>query len=345
MKRYLLSLLVIVTMLFIVTCGNEPPEEYYQGTPEDSAAIQAVLDANPGYLLTTDGFVEDYVPIALNPVGITGSDSFFKGDSTVIKQHVDSTALLFTSMNRYQDLWFAKDTTCTVALYDTFLAVSEMHANIRYTLYYFWQGDTTTRVDTVVVNDTSVYNTLNIIGDGNRRIFLEPIREAKIDEETGDTVMAIKEPREWVMKRVAYGIYHYPNAGATAPGLTRVTLDPGGDLPIDTIISASTDTLYLGHAMDRFRAVDSLLVYTAGDTLDIVATATAGFNADSVTFYASCGGTNRVELPNGSGSLVLKNETGITNLYFEVVEPNTYYYALPPFEYAATVWLVPVVLQ
>jgi len=55
MKKSLLSLLMIVGML-LITCGNEPPEEFYNGTPEDSTAIQTLLDNNPELQVGTDMF-------------------------------------------------------------------------------------------------------------------------------------------------------------------------------------------------------------------------------------------------------------------------------------------------
>jgi hypothetical protein len=61
-------------------------------------------------------------------------------------------------------------------------------------------------------------------------------------------------------------------------------------------------------------------------------------------FYASCGGTNRVELPDGEGAVVVSG-SGVTNLYFESVVKNSYYYVVPEEDYKAQIWLVPVQIQ
>lgn len=338
MKRYLLSLLIIVGM-FIITCGEKPPDEYYEGTPEDSAAIFALLDNNPELLLTIDGFIDTYIALQQDGIAWPLADSFFKGDSTTVKQQVDSCALQLSDSTRFTDLWFTKDTTCTVYIIDTFTVLSLMHYVERQTGYYFYNGDTMTDLDTVMVDPTAGDDDKEITGEGVRHIFFEPKKEADVDLETGDTVWVIIEPIEWELKKISYGAYYYPNRGGDIPTVGNVVLEASGGEP-DTIVSSSSDSLP-GHAMNRLRSIDSLLTYADGETLSIDVTIYTPTDVDSASFYASCNGAGRVELPRGSGDIVLTG-SGIVNLYVEVVVDNGYVYVLPDKGYDATVWLIPI---
>ncbi|HEC78218.1 MAG TPA: hypothetical protein ENI34_03635 [candidate division WOR-3 bacterium] len=323
MKKDLLSLLLIVGM-FIITCGNEPPESFYEGTPEDSTEIHGILNDNSALLVSEDMFDSMYIPVTLDPISFVVADSYFREESTIVKQHVDSCALRLTERKNALDFWFAKDTTCTVYLYDTFTVISLMHYDETQTGYYFWQGDTDIQLDTVIVDSTPGYDELNVTGNGYRHIFFDR------DEEGN-----------WQLNRISYGIYNFPAAGTDIPSIDQVILTRS-DGTSDTIIASSYDTLYTGHVMNRFRSIDSLLQYTDGETLSVKVVLGFGTVVDSmVSYFALCAGSNRVELDGGTGSLVV-NGSGITNLYFESVVNAPYYYVLPPQDYKAQVWLIPV---
>ncbi len=344
MKKYLLSLLAIAGIL-VITCGNEPPEGFYEGTPEDSAAILALLDENPELLQTIDLFNSSsnplpYTAIDLDQIGFIIEDSVFLGDSVLIKQHVDSCRLSFSDTSRFVDLWFARDTTCTVYLIDTFNLIADMHFDQVQKGYYFWFDDSVW-IDTVVVIDTVDYFTKNMSATGDRHIFFEPVRDQVVNEE-GDTVWAIRDPKEWVLKRISYGTYYYPDAGADNPYIVNVVLTPSAAAP-ETVYFSAPDTLF-HHAMDRLIHIDSLLVFTAGETLDVDVTLRADFSADTLSTFVSCAGQNRVELPNASGSVVLEG-SGIVNLYIEVIQPDSYFYVVPDKGYVATVLLIPIRIQ
>lgn len=325
MKKSLLSLLMIVG-ISLITCGNEPPEEFYSGTPEDSTAIAGLLDDNSELLVGDDMFDPSYIAIALDTIEFPVADSYFRVDSTIIKQHVDSCGFDLTERNDNLDFWFAKDTTCTVYLYDTFSVTSLMHYDIKATGYYFYPaGDTTTILDTVFFDTTFGTYELPFTGNGYRIIFFD------YDETDG-----------WALKRISYGTYNFPASGTDIPAIDTIILTRGsGDA--DTIIYSSHDTLYTGHAMNRFLAIDSLLEFASGDTTITVEIILPFGGADPFlcSFFASCGGTDRVELPGGSGTLKLSGQ-GITNLYFETMLNDSYYYVQPQKEYKAQVWLVPV---
>ena len=339
MKRYLLSLLVIVGM-FIITCGEKPPDEFYEGTPEDSAAIFALLNANAELLQTIDGFIDTYIFFAQGGISFAMGDSFFKGDSVITKQLVDSCALAFSDTARYTDLWFARDTTCTVYLFDTFTVISEMHFIERQEGHFFPGDDTTTILDSVAVIDTAGYYSKNITGEGTRHIFFEPVKEAEIDQETGDTIWVILQPITWELKKISYGAYYYPNRGGDAPVVSYVVLQSSG-AGTDTIWASSSVDTFPGHAMNRLRSIDSLLTYTDGETLSVEVSIFTPTDPDSASYFASCDGANRVELPGGSGGVLL-NGSGIVNLYIEVVNDLTYYYVVPDKGYDAAVWLIPI---
>lgn len=330
MKKSLLSLLMIVGML-LITCGNEPPEEFYNGTPEDSTAIQTLLDNNPELQVGVDMFDTSLIAVVLPTVAFAVSDSYYRVDSTIIKQHVDMCGFRDIERNLTYDFWFAKDTTATIYMYDTFNVFSYMHWDARYTGYYFWQGDTDITLDTVFVDSTGGNDSLAMTGNGYRIIFFD------------------YDGTDWELKRISYGTYNFPAAGTEVPSILEVKLIcDSGDR--DSIIQSSYDTLYTGHVMNRFRAVDSLLVidYTnlTSDSLITVQTVLDfGTVTDTmVQWFASIGGENRVQLPGGVGALKITG-SGITNLYIECVVHAGYYYVQPRGEYEAQVWLVPVRIQ
>jgi hypothetical protein len=343
MKRYLLSLLIIVGMC-IITCGNEPPELFYEGTPEDSAAIEDLLDQYPEFLRTIDLFIPEYVRLPLDAVTFPVSDSYFKGDSIIIKRHVDSCATELDDSTRVVDMWFTRDTTCTVYFYDTFTVSAKMHVDEKHTGYYFWPpGDTTSILDSVGVDYTPYDTFKTITGEGLRHIVFEPIREPQYDEEIGDTIMVIKEPFEWVLKRISYGTYYFPNKGADVPYIYMVTIRPLSTGDPDTIFYVNYDTLYPGHSMNKFRAPDSLLEYADGETLLVQITLAGTIISPDCEFFASCNGTNRAWLKDGTGNLIVSGTSGdVVNIFIEVVVNSAYFYERPDKGYEATVWLIPI---
>ncbi len=362
MKKRLLGLLVIPVMC-LVTCGNEPPEPFYEGTPEDDAQIDSIL-THPSYaklLNTIDGFVPTYIFLhdTLPELEIEDADRIFRADSPLIKQHIDSCALSFVDTNRVYDRWYAKDTTCTVYLIDTFEILSNVHVDSMIighydSLFIGPTGDTNWVLDSIEViipTGDDAYVSETIEGDGRRLIFLEPIRDSipTIDEETGDTLgYPVLEPFVWQLKRISYGTYYYPTRGTDVPAISRVILTAGAQ--VDTIILSSTDTTYTGHVMNRFRHIDSLLQYSGVDSIEVTIEVDDDAVSGVCTYYAVCahGDTTpeqRRQLPNvaggGAGYVPLSGQ-GIVNLYFEVVTRNSYYYVNPNIGYYAVVWLIPV---
>lgn len=329
MKKYLLNLLIIVGIC-IVACGNEPPEDFYEGTPEDSAAIYALLADNSVLLVTEDMFEDAYDSLAMAAVAFIESDSFMRDDTIMVKHYLDQCATELVTRNNTLDYWFAKDTTCTVYVIDTFDVVSLMHATVEYTAHYdsaiidTATGDTVGwRIGTVDIDSTLYDDTSDLVGNGKKIIFF--------DYEDGN----------WELKRISYGEYNFPAFSTEIPDIDTIILTrENGDA--DTIIASSTDSLYTGHCMNRFRAIDSLLEYDAGEILFVEITLRFGATVavGDCELFASCGGA-RVNLGYNGDSLVLTGE-GITNLCFEVVLNETYYYVLPQKEYKAQVWLIPV---
>lgn len=327
MKRNLLCLLIVVGM-FLSTCGNEPPEDYYQGTPEDSTAIQALIDANPEFLVSEDLFDPTYLDITLASISLSDADRYFRADSVITKQHVDSCGLELIDRSYGLEFWFAKDTTCTVFLWDTVTFNSLMHCDERQDIYYFWQGDTDIEYDTAIVDTTPYYDTQEAFGTCQRHMFFER-------DENG----------EWEFKRITYGTWNFPEEAQDVPFILNVILDPDGNLgPVsDTVVWSSYDTLNQGHIMDRFRSVDSLLTYTAGDTLRITVNLSIQVDAESCLVFANLDG-NRVSFGGTGttvGEVVLEGD-GLVNLWIEVVVAQPFYYHYPRKDYKATAWLIPV---
>jgi hypothetical protein len=354
MKKRLLGLLAVAVMC-LLTCGNEPPPDFYEGTPEDDAQIDAILESDSFSVLlnTIDGFVDTYIPLNMPNVSFVDQDRIFRADSPIVKDHIDSCKLAFVDTNRFYDRWYTKDTACTVYLIDTFTVESWGHVDLRLvghydSLYIGSTGDTNWVLRTIdtIITDT-LYSTEEIQGDGRRLIFLEPLRSTTpdIDPETGDTTYALIEPFEWQLKRISYGSYYYPTRGTDAPTVNRVLIEVAPS--VDTILATNTDTLYTGHVMNRFKHIDSLLEYSGVDSVLVTIEVDDPEVSGVCAYYAVCAGDtpNRVQLGSvttgGRGYLQL-NGQGIVNLYFEVVFRDSYYYYNPNQGYFATVWLVPV---
>lgn len=329
MKRYLLNLLIIVG-IFIIACGNEPYPDYYEGTPEDIEAIESLFDDNPILLVTDDMFDPTYIPLAMGEVSFIEADLYMRDDTFMIKQHVDSCATELPQRDSTLDFWFAKDTTCTVYIYDTFAVRSLIHADLKYTAYYDTfevdpiSGDTARRIGTVDTNSTPYYDTVDVIGNGRRLIFFDR-------DDNG----------AWELKRLAYGTYSFPAPGTEIPDIDEIVLIHSNGAE-DTIITASYDESYTGHCMNRFRGLDSLLEFEDGETLSVLITLDlfSSLAASDCEFFASCGG-ERVNLGVTINEFVISGQ-GITNLYFEVVANDVYYYGFPEKDYKALVWLIPV---
>lgn len=343
MKRKFLSLFIVIGLFILINCGNEPPEDFYAGSTEDSTAVTDLLAANPDLLETEDMFVTDWVPVAFGAVEFFDEDQFYRNIDTIVKQLVDMVKFSdVEEMTRYTDLWFARDTTCTVTLYDTFALQCSLRYVERHTGYYFWQGDTGIELDTIIVDYDTAYDVLDLDCVGKRLIFFDVTRELVWVEEEQESVYAVVEPREWILKRISYGNYEFPQPGSSVPQIAQVELDDG--VNTYTIVESSYDTLDTGHVMNRFRSIDSLLVFNDNDTLATEITVYNVVPGSLLVFMGSSGGGNRTEftgLQSGTGFLAV-NGAGTTNLYFEAVADEAFYYVVPRKDYAANVWLIPV---
>lgn len=363
MKRNLLILLVI-TALMVITCGNEPPSDFYNGTPEDSAAIITELNAHADFLNTYDLCTYAKCSVTVAAVSFPISDSFYKADSPLVKQHITMLGDTVSVLNRSQDLWFAKDTTCTVYLFDTFTIISQYDWDRKYTGHYVLTIDTLidtlqvpwdTTLDTIGVVLTTVDIDSNggsdeitpIYAEGLRHLFLDPVRETTPVIEDGDTTYPLVDPRVWVLKRISYGNYYFPSEGAEYPLIADVRL-AHADGRVDTIQDYVTDTLFTGHAMNRLKHIDSLMHFTAGETLNAAITlGNVTLDSTMALFFIS-GSGQRSKIIDGHGKYVVpstSSSTGITNLVFEVILKDSYYYLVPAKDFLANAWLVPVIIQ
>uniref|UniRef100_A0A7V3RG80 Uncharacterized protein n=1 Tax=candidate division WOR-3 bacterium TaxID=2052148 RepID=A0A7V3RG80_UNCW3 len=339
-KMRWLSLIGIIGLL-LINCGNEPPEEFYNGTPKDDTLINDELAKYPQFLKTDDLFLENWVSVTLPAVSFPVADSYFKGESVLVKMHVDSLRDKIAGSSRFKDLWYAKDTTCTVYLYDTFNLIQEVHYDLLYKGYYFWQGDTGKKIDTVIVETGGGYYSYDTLtAEGLRHLYVEPVREKVYDEETGDSVWKIKEPREWKLKRISYGNYGIPNRGASIPYIYWVILTSKNTGKVDTIWATNYDTLYQHHAMNRFCHIDSLLEYNNEDSLSVNIRLTGQIDSTACQFFAIQDG-KKTQLPLGKGKIQVTG-SGVKNLVFEVIVSDGLYYQKPANPLLVRLWLIPI---
>ena len=351
MKRKFLSLLIVAGLFIFLTCGNEPPEGFYEGSPEDSVAIFGLLDDNAALTFTEDMFVSDWVPVTFGAVEFLDEDEYYRNTDSIIKQLVDSVRFSDVTMTRYTDLWFARDTTCTVTLYDTFVTQCEVHYSERHIGYYFWQGDTGNELDTIIVDYTGGNDMIDVHAVGKRVLFFDVVRDLVVDDdgdtvfdENGEPIYEVREPHEWYLKRISYGDYDFPEPGSDVPLIAQVDIDDGTNTY--TIIESSydPDTIENQHIFNRFRSIDSLLGFGNGDSLDIEIAVYNVVPGSLDVFFASVGGGGRREitgLHSGTGTIIAGG-TGITNLFFEVAADEAFYYVVPAKEYSSNVWLIPV---
>lgn len=353
MKKLNLVCLFALSLLIFSKCGNEPPEAFFEGTPEDDSAIVTLLEAHPEFLTTSTPFdsgTVKYISCTFPGVTFPIVDSFFRADSPLIKQDIDSIGNLNTKLVRFRDLWYAKDTTCTVYLWDTFSVIANYHWVKRYTGHYdsAWvsaSGETTWVLHTIKTDTTGNYDSIGTLTvEGCRHIFFEPKRDTATNE--------IIEPREWVLKRITYGTYYLPNRGAEYAPILSVYIESKARK--DTILLYSYDTLYPGHTMNKLRSPDSLLEYSPNESLTITVNVYPYASDTAIFCFAGCD-TVRSYIPlfasNQSGiickgPLVIKGESGkIVNMYFGVFTRAGYYYVKPEKSLAGVIWLVPVKIK
>ncbi|MDH4212194.1 MAG: hypothetical protein OEV79_12190, partial [candidate division WOR-3 bacterium] len=324
-----------------------------EGTPEDIAAIEAIFtDDYPELLIVDEIFNDSLNSVNLADVEILWSEMVFSVDSPLIKQHADSCGLRLnnTPLERvWDDMWFTKDTACTVYYIDTFDFSSLAHADLQIVGHYdsvvISGADTIWMIGTVDTIDIHYYaEPQPAIGDGRRLIFFDVIREWIEDPQNpGDSVYAVVDPRQWFLSKLSYGSYYFPIRGADAPYIDRVILARQNGLA-DTILASNTDTTYTGHVMNRFRSIDSLLEYTSGDSIAVTVILGGQWVVDECSFFVTTGDGPRVNILS-SGSTVELIGGGITNIYFEVVKNDVYYCVNPLVDYKATLWLIPVVIN
>lgn len=353
-----LGMVVVAISFLSVSCEesewieNDPPPAFFEGTPEDSAAIVSILtDDYPELLITDEIFNDSLNSVVVPDIEILLSEMTFSVDSPLIKQHVDSCGLRLNStpLEHVWDMWYSKDTACTVYLFDTFDFSSLAHADLKIIAHYdsvvISGVDTILMIGTIDTSDMPYYATPQpAVGDGRRLMFFDVTREWIEDPQNpGDSVYAVVDPRQWFLSRLSYGRYFFPTFGTDIPSIDRVILTRQNGVA-DTILASNIDTTYTGHVMNRFRSIDSLLEYTSGDSLTVTVIMGGTPAVDECSFFVTTGDGPRVNIIPSSNTVELIGD-GITNIYIEVVENDVYYYVNPLVSYKATLWLIPVVIN
>jgi len=358
LRRYLFVAIVVLSISMVVSCEEpewytqDPPPAFFEGTPEDSAAIVGILTNNYPELLITSEFFNDILDsVGLPAIEIYGSEMFFDVDSPLIKQHVDSCglSLVNTPLEHVWDLWFSKETTGTVYLLDTFDFSLSLHADQKIVAHYdsavVIGSDTSWMIGTIDTFNVPYYaERLGLVGDGRRLILFDVVRDWIEDpEHPGDTVYAVLDPRQWFLSKLSYGRYCFPTVSSDIPGIDRIVFARQNGLN-DTILSSCYDTLYSGHVMNRFRAIDSLLEYTSGDSIMVTIILSGPLDESDCSFFMTIGDGARMNIAPAGSEVELAGD-GITNIYVEVVANDFYYYVNPEKSYKATLWLIPVIVN
>ncbi|MGQ9707366.1 MAG: hypothetical protein ACUVUR_00625 [bacterium] len=312
----------VLAGLIAFGCGRMPPAEIWQPSATDSAAIDAVVNANK-QLLKVDfneaGFqhLEWVVPDSVINKAI--KDNPFKQ-----RYICDSMQHFFFAESSKWDYRFVatadsalQETTATVTAVETIPGILRLHA-ARYTRFL---------QDSIIItpSETIRLKFYDTLFTDTSMVVEKPL----LGVVTSGCVLR-KENGEWRFWKLAGAQRFYAPNPEDAPYLAAVYMTNGSR--VDTF-SLRPDTLHYG--VQRFYDYpDGLLSYNAGDSLWVTALLTAVLDASNFIFFQG----NRYRL--ATANKMVLNQTGVQRLYIEQIPYAVLYDAGG--ELNATVWGIPI---
>jgi hypothetical protein len=299
-----------------------PPESYWNGSREDSLAIQdsiRTMRSRPEtyWLFNADYVLEkDFVSFTITDSAIKRAlrDTFSEDFFPVAFQKVA------TEVDTVDSLVFAKDSTCTVSL---ILKIKKGELRVRCDSVTPWKRDTI-----FGENLTHIYANYFVAKETTlvKELHGESWRSAFFDY---DTVS-----HGWQFKKISGGLqFSFPDL-ATAPFI------------YPSIIFAkkiTADTVYLRpdslhHGIQWFYPVDSILTYKAGDTLTLGAY-TAYAYADSVPFLWVD------STRSASNTRIFLTNPGFHMISFEIANAEPFISPKATAVYRSILWGIPVLVK
>jgi hypothetical protein len=323
----------IALAAFFFGCGQTPPESFWEPSKDDSAAIDAVVEANKAYFKTN-----------LAELAMTYCDSALPGSTLTIFrrelrgnpfkprmrvdgfQHVffaDSYDLKYTFIANLDSA--ETETTCTVTLAETIPGLFKMHVyahsdSLRESLFFPSPGETLrlpfydtvmTAVDTVI--------------------------DKRIDGVSSDGCVLKKEGGQWRLWKMSGGNRFYAPGPEDAPYILYYWLQSRD----------RTDTVWLRpdtthYGIQRFFSIDTndleLLSFDRSDFLKL-STILTNLGADAASYLYFDG-------KRFAASETIKLDSvspGIHRLYVEHI-PAALFWEVKG-KYTATIWGIPIMVK
>jgi len=252
--------LAVVLAAAIFGCGRTPPVGFWEPTKDDSAGIQAAIEANKGYFRT--GLAE--LAMALCDTALPGTTgTILRGElvGNPFKQrfrlnqlehdlYEDSYDLEYTFIAGLDTL--KQETTCTVTMAETIPGMLRMHA---------WKMTDSLRESLIVVPPAE---TLRLPFYASEMTDCDTVIEKPIAGASTDGCVLKKVNGTWVLWKMAGGGRFYSPGPEDAPYILQFYLVSSNRT--DTVV-LRPDTLHYG--VQRFFSVDpadnQLLTFSAGD--------------------------------------------------------------------------------
>ncbi|HIE05807.1 MAG TPA: hypothetical protein EYP58_03295 [bacterium (Candidatus Stahlbacteria)] len=346
---------VLLVAIFLFQCTEEPPEEPYQGTAEDSAAIRSLIGEIDTVWLSATIFDEEKKESDTLTFGafdwdtvVNVNDPLWKPDkeaiteSVRIKVHPKKFGRKVVDCTPETTLVFGIDTTCTVYLDYSFEGYVLLEIDELCSLFY--RRDTAG--DTFLVDlDTFVFVT--VTEDFDKKLRGSSRQAIHFDKKDG----------VWQLERMS-GITEYTPVIDSALPISKLIIKTA--LTSDTIYERQDPTLTpprLG--MNQLFLLDSLVTVSVDEevTFEFITGIGMALSIDPLFWriYIHLGTERILDTAitkgyiEGNLSATFKHtftDTGIKVLTFEALDANVGYYVglaqEPNYGHFSTIWRVPI---
>ena len=307
-KAAVLGLGLVLAALFF-GCGRMPPEPWWEPTSEDSAAIDALVQANKAMFRQafTEGALA-YADTSLPGTTATRLQSEiddipyrprFRCDSIEHRFFTDSFDLQYTFIAGLDTT--EQETTATVTMAETIPGILRMHA-YAYTRYL---GDTVIiePPDTIVL---PVYD--SVFSDTSMYV------EKRFWGQSVDGMVFKKENGEWKLWKYGGGSRFYAPSPDEAPYLASCDIaDP------DTTITIQLRPDTTQYGIQRFYAESELPTYHVGDSISVSSVLTTVLDAANYSFL------NHVRHEFSAADKIPLDQPGVFRLFVEQIPIEVLY--------------------